>query len=171
MSIVLAPSEENTRVNTNNKGSFWSRPIGNLPLQQPLVVSEGTSVAACIDGMQDQSIGCAVVVDETEHITGIFTERDVMTKFIGSSLDSETPVREVMTPNALCLDPDASVSDAVDFFGRHQIRHVPVCRQKQDLSGLLSIRVLTNFIAENLPEHILNLPPQEGMVSQEAAGA
>ena len=53
MSIALAPSEEKTRVDTNSKVSFWSRPIGNLPLQQPLVVSEGTSVAACIDGMQD----------------------------------------------------------------------------------------------------------------------
>jgi len=170
MSVVLAPSEEKNRVNSDSKGSFWSKPIGNLSLQQPLVVLETTAVAACIDGMQEQNIGCAVVVDETEHVTGIFTERDVMTKFIGTSLDSETPVREVMTPNALCLDPDATVSDAIDFFGKHKIRHVPVCRRKQDLSGLLSIRVLTTFIAENLPEHILNLPPQEGMVSQEAAG-
>jgi len=158
-------------VNTNSKASFWAKPIGYLSLQQPLVVSEDTAVAACIDGMQEHNIGCAVVVDETEHITGIFTERDVMTKFIGSPLDNETPVREVMTPNALCLAPDTTVLDAVDFFGKHKIRHVPVCKQKQDLSGLLSIRVLTTFIAENLPEDILNLPPTEDMVSQEAAGA
>ena len=150
---------------------FWEKPVASMPLQKPVVMTERDSIKDCIQAMQDNHTGCVFITDETHTMTGIFSERDVMVKYIGTPLGGDTPVKEVMTSNILTIDPEATVSQAVYFFGKHHIRHLPVCKEKNKLVGLLSIRVLTNFIAEHLPEDILNLPPQHDIVSTEADGA
>ena len=156
--------------NAKNK-PFWEKPVAAMPLQVPVVMMEGDSIKDCIQAMQDNHTGCVFITDESRTMTGIFSERDVMVKYIGTPLSGDTCVKEVMTGNVLTIDPDATVSQAVDFFGKHHIRHLPVCKEKNKLVGLLSIRVLTNFIAEHLPEDILNLPPKQDIVSTEADGA
>ena len=150
---------------------LWSKPVGELPLQKPLIVHEDTSIQSCINSMQEQHIGCTVVTDENDAMVGVFTERDVMVEYIGTPLSGETPIKEVMTPNAYSISPGMMVSEAIDFFGAHKIRHLPVCSEDRKLIGLLSIRVLTNYIAEHLPEDVLNLPPTADVVSQQPEGA
>lgn len=161
---------ERANTKASDHQTIWSRPVASLPLQKPLVLDEETSLQSCIEQMQERRIGCALILDRSETIVGIFTEKDVMVKYVGTPLSSQTPIKEVMTPNTLCVEPEATVSEAIDFFGEHHIRHLPICRQRRNLAGLLSIRVLTDYIAEHLPEDVLNLPPQEGIVSQESAG-
>ncbi|MCH9021249.1 MAG: CBS domain-containing protein [Planctomycetes bacterium] len=150
---------------------FWESPVAAMPLQVPVVMSEADSIKDCIKAMQDHHTGCVLIADENKVMTGIFSERDVMVKYIGTDLSGETPISQVMTSNVLTIDPDATVSQAVDFFGKHHIRHLPVCKETNKLVGLLSIRALTDFIAEHLPEDILNLPPKHDIVSTEADGA
>jgi CBS domain-containing protein len=153
------------------KPDLWSKPIKELPLQEPMVVREETTIQVCINMMQEQRTGCAIVVDENEAMTGVFTERDVMVEYIGTPLSSETAIKEVMTADAYSIPPEMTVSEAIDFFGEHKIRHLPVCTPEKKLIGLLSIRVLTDYIAEHLPEDVLNLPPTEGAIAPQAEGA
>jgi len=161
---------DKANIEASTHQAIWSKPVSSLPLQEPLVIAEETSLQSCVEQMQERRIGCAVIVDEGGTIAGIFTEKDVMVKYIGTPLSGQTPIKEVMTPKTLYLQPESTISEAIDFFGEHHIRHLPICRQRRNLAGLLSIRVLTDYIAEHLPEDVLNLPPQEGIVSQEAAG-
>ena len=153
------------------KADLWSKPVKELPLQTPLVVRENTPIQACINSMQEQHTGCAIVTDENETMTGVFTERDVMVEYIGTPLSGETAIKEVMTANAYSIRPETTISEAIDFFGEHKIRHLPVCSQDRKLIGLLSIRVLTDYISEHLPEDVLNLSPTEGVVPPQAEGA
>jgi len=151
--------------------AFWSKSVQGLSLQAPLVIQEGASIKSCISAMQDRNIGCAVILNEKGALSGIFTEHDVMNKFVGTDLSGDSPIKQIMSENVFHLEPEATVADAVDLFGEHHFRHVIVARKRRDIVGLLSIRVLTTFIAENLPKDILNLPPQTDAVSQEAGGA
>lgn len=153
------------------KSDLWSKPVNELPLQTPLVVNEQTPIQTCIEAMQQQHSGCTVVVDDNDAMTGVFTERDIMVEYIGTPLSGDTPIKEVMTANAYSILPETKVSEAIDFFGAHKIRHLPVCDEQRKLIGMLSIRVLTDYISEHLPEDVLNLPPAEGVVSQQAEGA
>ena len=151
--------------------AFWSKAVQSLSLQAPLVIQEGASIKSCISAMQDRNIGCAVILNEKGELSGIFTEHDVLNKFVGTDLSGDSPVKQLMSSNVMHLEPEATVASAVDFFGEHHFRHVIVAKNRKEIVGLLSIRVLTTFIAENLPEDILNLPPQADSVSQEAGGA
>lgn len=150
---------------------FWSRPVSSLTLQDPLILQEETPVKDCIDQMQARKTGLVVVVDDQERMTGVFSEKDVLVKYLDTPLSGDAPIKEVMTSNALYRTPETTVSQALDFFGENQIRHLPVLDTERKVTGLLSIRVLTDYISEHLPESILNLPPKDGVVSQEAAGA
>jgi len=150
---------------------FWSRPVSSLTLQDPLILQEETSVKDCINQMQARKTGLVVVVDDQERMTGVFSEKDVLVKYLDTPLSGDTPIKEVMTSNALYRTPETTVAQALDFFGENQIRHLPVLDRERKVTGLLSIRVLTDYISEHLPESILNLPPKDGVVSQEAAGA
>lgn len=150
---------------------FWSRPLSMLTLQEPLIIQEDATVRSCIDSMQERDTGCVVVVNDAGKMTGVFTEKDIMAKYINTPLSGDTAIRKVMTADALYRDPDTTVAEAMDFFGEHHIRHLPIVEKDGRIAGLLSVRVLTDFIAEHLPESILNLPPKDGVVSQEAGGA
>ncbi len=150
---------------------FWDTPVKELPLQDALIVREDASVKSTIDAMQERKTGCAVVLNESDEMTGVFTERDVLVKYVGTELSGDTPIRKEMTPNAIYIEPDKTVSEAISFFGKNSVRHLPVCIDRKDIAGLLSIRVLTDYISEHLPEDILNLPPQPGVVSQNMEGA
>ncbi len=150
---------------------FWSRPLSSLPLQDPLILQQETPVKQCVEQMQARKTGLVVVVNDQKEMTGVFSEKDVLVKYLDTPLSGDTPIKEVMTPSALFRTPDTTVAQALDFFGENHIRHLPILDAEHQVVGLLSIRVLTDFIAEHLPESILNLPPKEGVVSQEAAGA
>ena len=150
---------------------FWSRRISSLTLQEPLILQEATPIKECIEQMQARKTGLVVIVDDQEKMTGVFSEKDVLVKYLDTPLSGDTLLSEVMTSNALYRTPETTVAQALDFFGENQIRHLPILDKEHKVVGLLSIRVLTDFIVEHLPENILNLPPKEGVISQEAAGA
>ena len=151
------------------KEKFWNEPVGHLPLQTPLKLSSTATISEAIKAMQKKKTGCVLVVDK-DKLVGIFTERDVMLHFVGTSMPNDTPLKQVMTPEPVTLDPKTIVSEAINFFGQKHFRHLPICDSNQKILGLLSVRVMMDFMAEHLPGEVLNLPPEEGLVSTEIVG-
>jgi CBS domain-containing protein len=139
--------------------AFYNEKIGLLPLQKPIILSEDTPLNKAIKEMQKCDTGCVLIKNGERRLIGIFTERDVMKKFIGTSLDPKTPIREVMTSDPVILSPDATVQETIQFLGEKQIRHLPIGINTERIVGLLSVRVLVDFLADHMPEEILNLPP------------
>jgi CBS domain-containing protein len=54
-------------------------------------------------------------MEPPDTLLGILTERDLMTRVLARALDPDRTqaVREVMTPNPICVPPETPVSDAV----------------------------------------------------------
>lgn len=155
----------------NDVKQIWDTKVAALPLQAPAIVGEHDAVSKCIETMQYRNLGYVVIVDETQNVKGIFTDKDVMARYIATSIPPDAPIKDIMTTTIYRLDPDATIADAVEIFGEHHFRHLLICKNGTELLGMLSIRALASYIAENLPESILNLPPDESIVSQEPAGA
>ena len=60
---------------------------------------------------------------------------------------------------------------ASEIFHEKNIRHLPVISDKSGkVKGLLSARVLMDYVAENLPGEVLNLPPDSTIVAKETEG-
>jgi len=88
--------------------------------------------------MAENNVGALLVMD-AGRLVGIVTERDYARKVIlkgKSSLD--TPVREIMTDNVLCVHPDQSAEECMGLMTDKRVRHLPVMEGDQ-LIGVLSI--------------------------------
>ena len=76
-------------------------------------VAPTASVFDALEEMSKRDVGALIVLDGGE-VVGIFSERDYARKIILEGRSSrETPVKDVMTRNVLCVDPDKTVEDIV----------------------------------------------------------
>ena len=110
-------------------------------------VSPEDSVLEAIKIMADKRIGALLVIDQ-EKLTGIVSERDYARKVILKGRSSEsTKVREIMTSDLICTNPEDSVEDCMSLMTKNHIRHLPIIKDTK-VVGILSIGDLVKSIIE-----------------------
>jgi CBS domain-containing protein len=103
-----------------------------------VTVSPGATVMEAVDKMNRNRIGALVVMDG-DTVAGIFTERDVLQRVVGSQRSPRDMfVMEVMTSDVLCCDPDDNMDDVATVMQQRRVRHLPVC-ESGGLIGMISI--------------------------------
>ena len=113
------------------------------PAEAIHAVSPNTSVTECVQRMNRERIG-AMLVMEDEHLVGIFTERDGLTKVVGAGLDpAHTSVNEVMSKDPFCVSPATTIAEAMDIISSQRFRHLPVVENGTVL-GVVSSGDLTH---------------------------
>ncbi len=101
-------------------------------------VDAGVTVYDALKLMAEKNIG-AVLVVEGDKPAGIMTERDYARKVILLDRDSrETPVRDIMVWNPVCVTPAQSVEDCMKIMTTKRFRHLPVMEHDK-LIGMISI--------------------------------
>lgn len=112
--------------------------ILQLKGSQTWTISPDATVLDALTMMAEKDVGSLVVV-ENDDVVGIFSERDYSRKVIlkGKSSDN-TLVKEVMTPDVICVRPDQSVTKCMALMTDKRIRHLPVLIDGK-LSGVISI--------------------------------
>ncbi len=104
------------------------------------------TVIEAVQKMNQHKVG-AVLVMNGEKLAGIFTERDVLTRVITSSLDPKlTPITQAMSANVLTVGPEITVQQVMDIFAEKRCRHLPVI-QNEKLVGLISIGDVSRWVA------------------------
>lgn len=122
--------------------------------------SVDSTVYAAVLEMNRQHIG-SLLVKNADHVVGIFTERDVLTRVVVAGLEPKsTLVHEVMTQKFEFINEDASVEDAMQIMLEARVRHLPVF-DGDELLGMLSIGDINNWLlkmneieAENLRRYM-----------------
>ena len=95
--------------------------------------------AACV--MTRANCGSVLIMEPPDRLLGIVTERDLMNRVLAKAADPEkTTVREVMTPNPICVPPETAVSDAVLTMLERGFRHLPIVAPGNRILGVFSIR-------------------------------
>lgn len=155
--------------NTDNS-LIWNENVGHLPLRKAIKAKANTTLEKIIIKMQKNSSGCILITDEKDQLVGLFTERDLMTKYVGTSLSSSTLISEIMTKDPMTLPYNTTIAQVAYFMSEKQFRHLPILSESGKVMGLLSVRVLVYFIAEHLPKMVLNLPPDEKKIPRYAEG-
>jgi CBS-domain-containing membrane protein len=114
--------------------------------------------------MEEQECGCVAVADEDFRVVGVLTDRDVcMAALRTDSPLSRLEVGGAMSINVFSCRPDASIAEAEQMMGQHQVRRLPVVDDQGHLQGILS---LDDIAREALREEYLIAAP----VSAEAVG-
>lgn len=101
-----------------------------------------------------------VVVLDDGRVLGIFTERDVLRRTARGEYDSNTPIGELMTRDAVTVGAAEGAADAVRLMVEGHFRQVPVVDAGGRAAGILRSRDILRFIADHYPAAVLNLPPR-----------
>ena len=123
-------------------------------------IAASATVFEAVKLMADKNIGALVVV-EGGKIAGPITERDYARKVVLMARSSkETPVRDIMTSQVLCVRPDQGSDECMALMTEKRLRHLPVLNEGK-LIGLVSIGDLVKdviseqrFIIEQLEHYI-----------------
>lgn len=152
------------------KKSLKDEKIQSLKLRTPLLAQRTSSLKDVLVKMKEEKKGYAVVV-EGRQVVGIFTERDVLTRVVEQKLDLTTPIEKLMTQAPKVLKNSDTVADAIRLMSQGSYRHVPLVDEAGEVTGLLGVRDLIQYLAEHYPYEIYNLPPDPQQVMQTPEGA
>ncbi len=118
------------------------------------------SVFDALKLMAEKDIGALVVLDGG-NLVGIISERDYARKIVLLGRASPTTqVKEIMTTDVVCVDPERNVDECMALVTEKRVRHLPVLENGK-LIGLISIGDLVKsiiteqqFIIEQLERYI-----------------
>jgi CBS domain-containing protein len=142
---------------------FLETPISELKRAAPVVVAPTATVAKAAELMRRKHVSAVVVVEKKKGkpaLSGIFTERDLVSRALPARGWQRAPVRRFMTPRPETLRANDPVAYAINKMSVGRFRHVPIVDAKGAPSGMLCIRDIADFVVELMPEELLNLPPE-----------
>ena len=140
-----------------------------LAVDPPVVVDAATPLRDVLRRMRDEKSGCALVTRD-ERLAGIFTERDVVARVLGSEGALDQPVAEWMTADPDRVTQTDSIRKAVRLMRRGGFRNVPIVDESDGVVGCVRHKDIINYLAELYPEQVLNLPPDPEQLAVEREG-
>lgn len=115
----------------------------------------------------------AAFVCEDERVTGVFSERDFLTRVAVSDEDQDTllsrPVSDFMHRPAATLDVEQTLGEAVTMLKEGRALHVALVKDGRFV-GAISARDIIRFLAESRPQETMNLPPVAAQVMDTREG-
>ncbi|KAN0019086.1 hypothetical protein ACTFIU_002288 [Dictyostelium citrinum] len=120
-------------------------------------VGENETVYNAIKVMNDKKVGATIVVDRNNRMSGIFSERDYLSKVDLRGLSpKETLVKDVCTKQIITVSSDSGATKCLSIMSKRNIRHLPVIENKR-LLGMLSIGDIVKYIISSQSTEINEL--------------
>jgi CBS domain-containing protein len=134
--------------------------VTTLMPAEPVCLPPTATVHEAIQTMLAHRRAGVLVVDGDGRLTGIFTERDVLTRVVGAELDARRAVlHEVMTPNPEALTTEDRVAYAVHCMSVAGYRTVPLVDADRRPMGVVTASDVLRWLADLFPETVLNMRP------------
>ena len=167
----LQPSEEDCPGPADLESALHTETLDNVIAQAPLVFDAGATLGEAISRMREASRGCALIT-EGGRLVGIFTERDVLMRVAGRTIDLEqAAIRDYMTAHPVTLPSDSSVAFALNCMLIEGFRHILLVDEGGYPVGVVSMRQLIEYLGEFFNRDLLTLPPDPRMSFRNREGA
>ncbi len=108
------------------------------PVKKDILKSDPLSKAVL--WMHENRQSCVLICSDGA-LKGILTERDVLKIYasqLKKQLKQDLPIEQVMTPDPVCIQEDASINEALIIALNRKVRHLPVVDKHQKLVGLVT---------------------------------
>lgn len=106
-------------------------------------ITQHSTLADAVQSLVKKNCGSLVVCegeDDTTHMIGIITERDILRACAESNFQLEQiRISQLMTRELITCSPDDTVQDAMGAMTNHRIRHLPILDDDGSLMGIVSI--------------------------------
>jgi CBS domain-containing protein len=109
------------------------------------IMTRNVKTASPDDSIRDAAIlmskidSGALLVHEEDRLIGVITDRDIAIRAVAEGRDSDTPIREVMSPNVLYCFEDEEVQHVAENMADVQVRRLPVLSREKRLVGVVSL--------------------------------
>lgn len=151
------------------KEELMNERVSHLDLSGFCQIASGTAVRDALTAMrQNKTNVCLVTRDGS--LTGIFTERDVLTKVATTPEKLDVPVDDIMTANPITVAPDSSAADALWLMDEKKFRNLPVVSQSGQILGNMTHQAVISYLAARYPVEVLNRPPRPDQFPQKQEG-
>jgi len=138
--------------------------IAVLSPAEPICLSDTATVHEAVQTMLARRQAGVLVTDGAGRLTGIFTERDVLTRVVGKDLDARrTPLAAVMTGNPEALTARDRVAYAVHCMSVAGYRTIPLVDPEGRPIGIVTVSDVVRWLANLFPEAVLNLRPGDAI--------
>lgn len=152
------------------KQNLWEDTVARLDVKPAVTVGPRATVREAVSAMQQGRTGCLCVVDD-EKLVGIFTERDLLKRVIGTGADFGAMISTVMSPSPATTTTDETIGTVIQGMRDRGYRHLPVVDKRGRVLGRISVREIVHYMVEFFPTVVYNLPPRPDQVDTEPEGA
>jgi len=106
--------------------------------QSPVMLTADKLVKDACELMRTRRVGAILVVDQSDHLLGIFTGRDAVCRVVAEGRDSaNTRIGDVMTSAPVTMGPGKTAIEALRLMQDGGFRHVPITAGKRVI-GIVS---------------------------------
>lgn len=124
----------------------------------PRALDESVTVADAVELMRAEKVGCLLVTRMGE-LTGIFTERDLLSRVLAVSKPMSTRLASAMTRGPVSVAENDPIRTAVLRMQSGGYRHLPVVDEGNRPVGVLSAKRIVHYLVEHFPSTVYNQPP------------
>jgi CBS domain-containing protein len=78
-------------------------------------------------------------VSDGDRLIGMITDRDIAVRGVARGHGPDTPVRELMTDEIICVREDDDVEEVATRMSQAQVRRLPVIDSNEKLCGIVSL--------------------------------
>ena len=97
----------------------------------------------------------SIPVTDGGRLIGMITDRDIAVRGIALGYGPDTPVRELMTDEVICVREDDDVDDVASKMSEAQVRRLPVIDDQERLCGIVSLGDLSRDAGEDAASEAL----------------
>ena len=143
--------DESTPVTSDMQNVLAEEMVTALSPKAPITLDGDASLEKTIRHMNAHQIGCVLVTDDNDRLTGIFTEWDVLLRVAGLVDDlASAKLADYMTPNPVVMTPDLPIAHALHLMSVNGFRHLPLVDDDNRPEGVISFRDVVRYLKETL---------------------
>ena len=120
-------------------------------------ISPDETVFNAIKAMDSFKVGALMVIDKSEKLVGLISERDYTRKVVLKDRASKTTkVSQIMTQKVAQVNPDAGIEKCMEIMGKYRVRHLPVVDNGKVVGVITStdLLILTVNEKDNIIEQL-----------------
>ncbi len=102
-------------------------------------IGSSAMIAEAAERMRKYDVGVLPVIQDRKTI-GLITDRDIVIRAVAAGIDPRTtPVKDVITPGAVCCNEHEEVEKAARLMEDNQVHRVLVVDSENKMVGILSV--------------------------------
>jgi CBS domain-containing protein len=127
--------------------------VGRFCVREVDTAQPDETVAVAAQRMHQRAVGTLVVVNKASQVSGIITDRDLVSRVIAKGLSPlETKIRDVMTITPQVVTEEAPIETALQIMRRGRFRRIPVVGRANKLLGLVTLDDVLMVLAEEFTQ-------------------